>query len=102
MIRLAIVTAAVAGALATAVGAGAAGADPGDPVLCNFTMSDPHLIELSGTQTVTATLTPAACTGSTIPAYSQVCLSTRARRAGAPNYPATPTSMSISGRTSRA
>lgn len=74
-IRRAIVTAAVAGALATAVGPGAAGADPGEPGLCNFTLSDPHVIDLSGTPTVTAAITPAACSGSTIPAFSQVCLS---------------------------
>ena len=55
-IRRAIVTAAVAGALATAVGAGAAGADPGEPGLCNFPLSDPHVIDLSGTPTVTAGL----------------------------------------------
>ena len=74
-IRVAIVTAAVAGALATAGGAGVAGADPAEPGLCNFTLSDPHLVDLSGTQTVTATLTPASCTGSAIPISSQVCLS---------------------------
>ena len=41
MIRVAIVAAVVAGALTTAGGPGVADADPGDPVLCNFTMSDP-------------------------------------------------------------
>jgi hypothetical protein len=76
MIRVAIVAAVLAGALSSAGGAAVAGADPGDPVLCNFTMSDPYVIDLSGTQMVTATLTPTACTGSAIPSYSQVCLST--------------------------
>ena len=76
MFRVAIVAAVLAGALTTAGGAAVAGADPGDPVLCNFTMSDPHVVDLSGTQMVTATLTPTACTGSAIPSFSQVCLST--------------------------
>ena len=38
---------------------GSAGADPEERrVLCNYTMSDPQVVDVSGTQMVTATITP--------------------------------------------
>ena len=49
---------------------------PGTAALCNYTLSDPYVIDVSGTQMVTATLIPAACTREAIPTSSQVCLST--------------------------
>lgn len=65
---------------ATLAAAGTAVADPGgDGVLCNFTLSDPQLVTVSGTQMVTATVTPAACTGIVKPISSQVCISTPTR-----------------------
>jgi hypothetical protein len=55
-----------------------AGAEPaGEPVLCTYTMSDPQVVDVSGTPMVSATLAPAACTGTAKPTFSQVCLSTR-------------------------
>jgi hypothetical protein len=75
--RLAIVTVALTGVCGIAVGTGViAGADPADdPALCHYTMSDPHVVDVSGTQMVTAMLTPAACTGNAKPSFSQVCVS---------------------------
>ncbi len=73
--RVAIVTAALSGLLAGAGGTRPAGADPGDPVLCNFTLSDPYVVDVSGSPMVAATLAPAACTGNAHPTFAQVCLS---------------------------
>jgi hypothetical protein len=53
--------------LATAVGltlvgpAGLAGAEPSSPQACAYTLSPPQVVQVSGTDVVTATLTPAAC-----------------------------------------
>jgi hypothetical protein len=76
LLRTAIVGVALIGSLATVANTGVAQADPGEPILCNFTMSDPYVTDLSGVQMVTATTTPAACTGTAKPTSSQVCLST--------------------------
>jgi len=46
------------------------------PAACNFTLSAPSVVEVSGTQMVTATLTPADCTGTANPKSSQVCVAT--------------------------
>ncbi|HEX2286784.1 MAG TPA: hypothetical protein VHI10_18505 [Mycobacterium sp.] len=40
--------------------AGVARADPA-PSACNYTLSPPHVVQLSGTDVVTATLSPAGC-----------------------------------------
>jgi hypothetical protein len=37
-----------------------AGADPG-PQPCSYTLSPPHIVQVSGTNVVTATLSPAGC-----------------------------------------
>jgi hypothetical protein len=59
MIRsLMVLTAAVA--LALAGTAAVAGASPRPPP-CAYTLSPPKVVQLSGTNAVTATLTPAAC-----------------------------------------
>jgi hypothetical protein len=76
LLRAAIVAVAVTGTLANTANAGVAQADPGEPILCNFTMSDAYVIDLSGVQMVTATTTPSSCTGTAKPTSSQVCLST--------------------------
>ena len=57
MIRSLVVGCAVALALA---GAGAAKADTDSP-RCAYTLSPPHVVQLSGANVVTATLSPAAC-----------------------------------------
>ncbi|MCV7226327.1 hypothetical protein [Mycolicibacterium komossense] len=44
------------------------------PAACDFTLSAPSVVEVSGTQMVTATLTPAACKGTANPKSSQVCI----------------------------
>lgn len=66
------------GALSITLGcATVATADPSeDPVLCNFTLSEPQVVEVSGTKMVNASLNPAGCTGTAEPTSSQVCLST--------------------------
>jgi len=49
-----------AAALTFAGSAGAAGAEAAPPP-CSYTLSSPQVVQLSGTNVVTATLTPAAC-----------------------------------------
>lgn len=58
MIRLPIVLAAAA--LTVTGTARVANADPSPPP-CSYTLSPPHVVELSGTRMVTATLAPAGC-----------------------------------------
>jgi len=74
VLRIATMTAALA-VLTTTGGAGVAAADP-ESSMCNFTLSQPEVVEMSGTAMVKATLTPAACTGGAYATFSQVCLST--------------------------
>lgn len=49
-----------AAALVFAGSASVAGAEPG-PGSCSYTLSPPHVAQLSGTDMVTATLSPAGC-----------------------------------------
>ncbi len=69
----------VAASAAASIAVGAAViavADPAaDPILCNYTMSDPQVVDVSGTKMVNASLTPASCNGTAEPFSSQVCLS---------------------------
>jgi hypothetical protein len=53
----------------------AASADTGD-TLCNYTMSDPAVVDVHGVPMVHATIEPSGCTGSAKPTFLQVCLST--------------------------
>lgn len=41
--------------------AGQASAEPGGPTACSYTLSPPHVVQVSGTSMVTATVSPAAC-----------------------------------------
>jgi hypothetical protein len=50
-----------AAALTLAGTAAVAGASPSPPPPCSYTLSPPQVGQLSGTNVVTATLTPAAC-----------------------------------------
>lgn len=59
MIRSLVVLTAVV-TMAFAGTAAVAGAEPNDPG-CSYTLTPPHLVQLSGTTVVTATLSPAAC-----------------------------------------
>lgn len=60
MIRsLMVLTAATA--LTFAGAAGVAGAEPAPLPPCSYTLSPPQVVQISGTNMVTATLTPAAC-----------------------------------------
>ena len=59
MIRFAVIHAAVV-ALGMAGITPVAGAEPGPPP-CTYTLSPPHVVDLSGTSVVTATVSPAAC-----------------------------------------
>lgn len=55
---------AVAAAAVTLTVAGAAGvaqAEPSPPKACSYALSPPHVVQLSGTNVVTATLLPSAC-----------------------------------------
>jgi hypothetical protein len=75
MQRLAVVSA----TLCTVViaGAGTAAATPeDDPGRCNYQLSAPSVVVLSGTQMVTATLTPKNCTGTANTKSTQVCIAT--------------------------
>ncbi|MGE2722560.1 hypothetical protein [Mycolicibacterium celeriflavum] len=49
-----------------------AGAEPADPP-CNFTLSAPHVVQVSGTDMVAVTMTPKDCTGGT-PYQSIACV----------------------------
>jgi hypothetical protein len=60
MIRSLMVLTAVT-ALTFAGAAAVAGAEPAPPPPCSYTLSPPEVVQLSGTNMVTATLTPAAC-----------------------------------------
>lgn len=71
--RIAYLTAAVTAALG---GAGVAVAAPdGNGALCNFTLSAPAVVDVSGVQMVSATVKPADCSGTAKPTSSQVCMS---------------------------
>ncbi|MBI3216862.1 MAG: hypothetical protein HYZ38_23850 [Mycobacterium sp.] len=72
--RVAIV-AIVAAAACGGAGTAAADSDTG-ATLCNYTMSDPHVVDVSGTTMVSATLEPSGCNGNAKPYSTQVCLST--------------------------
>lgn len=50
----------------------AAGADPGDPP-CSFTLSAPHVVQVSGTDMVAVTMSPSHCNGGT-PYQSVACV----------------------------
>lgn len=52
---------AAAVALTVAAPASLAGAEPSPPKGCSYTLSPPQVVQVSGTNVVTATLTPAAC-----------------------------------------
>jgi hypothetical protein len=60
MIRSLMVVTATA-AIGVAGATGVAGAEPGAPKACSYTLSPPHLVQVSGVNMVSATLTPAAC-----------------------------------------
>ena len=75
--RLAVLPTVVA---LTAIGLTAATAhatpppDPGPAPSCAFTLSAPHLVNMAGTDTVAATLTPGECTGEFQPNSFLVCV----------------------------
>ncbi|HEX5143014.1 MAG TPA: hypothetical protein VFW21_04010 [Mycobacterium sp.] len=48
----------------------------GSSTLCNYTMSDPAVVDVNGVPMVHATIEPSGCTGSAKPTFLQVCLST--------------------------
>ncbi len=67
-----------------------AAADP-EPVMCNFSVSSPSVVDVSGTPKVMAEITVGACTGVAKPTFTQVCLSaadssTAGRCAELPGY----------------
>ncbi|CAN5442030.1 hypothetical protein BH11ACT6_BH11ACT6_10870 [soil metagenome] len=51
-----------------------AAADPAQPIECDYTLSAPYVVEVNGTQMVTATLGHAACP-SAVPMLLEACLS---------------------------
>ncbi|KUI22676.1 hypothetical protein AU193_20530 [Mycobacterium sp. GA-1285] len=59
-------------ALSCASLSASASADPGDPP-CWFTLSAPHVVQVSGTDMVTVTMSPADCDGGT-PYQSIACV----------------------------
>ncbi|MGB3481411.1 MAG: hypothetical protein WBB07_04225 [Mycobacterium sp.] len=48
--------------------------EPAAQVDCNFTLSAPYVVDVAGTQMVTATVVPAACPDA-VPTVLQACLS---------------------------
>lgn len=76
-VRAGLVTTSVLGLLGAFGAVGVAAADPApEPILCQYTMSDPRVVDVSGTKMVNASLTPSGCNGTAEPTSSQVCLST--------------------------
>ena len=61
MLRTPVVLVAAA-ALALGATAAVAGASP-SPTACAYTLSPPHIVQLSGTNAVAATVSPAGCDG---------------------------------------
>lgn len=53
-------------ALTFAATTGVAHAEPGPPKACSYVLSPPHVVQLSGTNVVTATLSPASCDQSNV------------------------------------
>ncbi|HNM85607.1 MAG: hypothetical protein U0Q20_00065 [Mycobacterium sp.] len=89
MLLRAILSAVFAGSVVIG-GAAPAAAEP-TPVMCDFTLSPPSVVDVSGTPMVTASITPGACTGVAKPTFTQVCLSaagssTAGRCAELPGY----------------
>jgi hypothetical protein len=76
--RFAVLIAALIAVLSSSGGAVAvANAAPDNgSIRCNFTLSAPSVVTVSGTQMVTATVSPADCTGTANPKSSQVCIAT--------------------------
>lgn len=60
-------------ALTFAATTGVAQAEPSPPKTCSYTLSPPHIVQISGTDVVTATLSPASCDESTV-YLSAVCV----------------------------
>ena len=65
MMRLTWVLA-VAVSWALPAGAGVAEAEPAAPPSCDYTLTAPHVVNVSGTDMVTATMSPAACNRSIV------------------------------------
>ncbi len=67
----------ITGVLGTAAGfvAVASAAPEADPVLCQYEMSGPRVVDVSGTPMVNASLRPTACNGTAEPTAMQVCVS---------------------------
>lgn len=53
---------------------GAAAEPPPPGTLCSFTLSPPHVVQASGGDMVTATVTPTSCVGPFRPLLSVVCV----------------------------
>jgi hypothetical protein len=60
-------------ALTLAGTAGETSAEPSPPQGCSYSLSPPHVVQLSGTNVVTATVSPAACNRSE-PQLSVACV----------------------------
>jgi hypothetical protein len=70
-----VVWLALAFALGGVAGLGSAHAGPPPPgTLCSFTLSVPQVVQVSGKDMVTATLTPDGCAGAFRPFASVVCV----------------------------
>ncbi|WP_141564215.1 hypothetical protein [Mycolicibacterium palauense] len=82
MVRRAIsvhgaIGAAVAAALTMAAGAGIATAEPGaEAAACDWKLTGPSLVDVSGTTMVTAMVTPGECTGQALAMDSTACVAT--------------------------
>lgn len=71
--RIAVLPAVLALAGAGVLSASVADAEPAPPP-CSYTLSSPQVVQVSGADRVTATMTPAGCTAPSSPYLSVACL----------------------------
>jgi hypothetical protein len=80
--RAGVVLATVLGTgLVMVAGSASAAADPSSPA-CSFALSPPHVVDVSGTSMVTATVNPAGCSVAAEPTSSVACLQMQGSSAG--------------------
>jgi hypothetical protein len=73
--RVGLVAVAITGAMTTMLGVAPwAAAEQDDAMRCDYTMTDPVVVDVNGAAMVTSSLDPAACTGDVHPIFAQVCV----------------------------
>ncbi len=72
--RLLALPALVTSVLAVTATASPANAEPNQPPTCSFTLTPPHVVQVSGADMVAATVSMAGCEGLAAPASSVACV----------------------------